>query len=223
MADLRHKPDAQTKRDLLCALFRRDFVGKTANHFGAYLDYYEREIGKLSAGKFSQTQPDLVVRSHSELVKLVADLRIGATEQRSDVCSALQSQHAGSDELSANRSLDLIIRLWLMLNTREPESRLHASQTPLVLWAPNRSFSTFIDQTFPKSRWAIEAREGRLHPSFTVIFMTEICSLKLEWTNCLADHLRLDRRRKVLRVFAYKAFIAGHLDTHEASSGGRQR
>jgi len=37
--------------------------------------------------------------------------------------------------------------------------------------------------------------------------MVRICGLKVEWTTSLEDHLRLDRRRKAIRVFSYKCCL----------------
>jgi len=45
--------------------------------------------------------------------------------------------------------------------------------------------------------------------------MVHICGLGLKWSESLEDHLRLDRRGKVLWVFPYKAFLNGHLTSRD--------
>ncbi|KAH9208022.1 hypothetical protein DL95DRAFT_270646, partial [Leptodontidium sp. 2 PMI_412] len=53
----------------------------------------------------------------------------------------------------------------------------------------------------------------RLDPSFTVVNMIKICGLQVRWTESLEDHLRLDRRAKVLSIFSQKDFLSGHMQS----------
>ena len=107
-----------------------------------------------------------------------------------------------------------------MVNVCEPQLRLQTPQTPVLIWGDDQTFDGFLDQTPPTSRWQIGVKDSRLHPSFTVAFMVEICDLCLEWTDCLADHLRLDRREKILRVYSHKNCLQNHLDAAQIRTPG---
>ncbi len=144
----------------------------------------------------------LVVARHEELIE-VADIVRSAASNKSELRKLLQDRYL-ENEAAADRTLNLLVRLWLMVNVREPDSAMHAPQTHLLQWSSKQTLQDFVTDAFPTSKWRVEAKDSRLHPSFTAAFMVKICGLKLEWTDCLADHLRLDRRHHALRVYSQK-------------------
>ena len=75
----------------------------------------------------------------------------------------------------------------------------------------------FIARQFPRSTLQISVRDGRIHPFFTIANMVGICGLKIEWTQSLQDHLRLDRRANVLRVFPYKHCLLRFIECGRAN------
>src|SRR2546423_11808161 len=42
---------------------------------------------------------------------------------------------------------------------------------------------------------------ARIDPAFTAAYLTNICRVKIQWTNNLADHLRFDSKRRVVTVY----------------------
>lgn len=177
------------------------------------------KFGSLTSTATSRNE--LLVTTHTDLIEIVDVVR-SAADNKLNLIQALQKRHPGTDA-TASRTLNLFVRLWLMLNVREAEALLHAPQTYLLHWSDKQTLPEFVAEAFPTSRWKIEAKDSRLHPSFTAVFMVDICGLKLEWTDCLADHLRLDRRHNALRVYSYKGLLQAHLNTYQSTGANNER
>ncbi|KAJ9628105.1 hypothetical protein H2204_009507 [Knufia peltigerae] len=176
------------------------------------------KFGSLTSTATSRNE--LLVTTHTDLIEIVDVVR-SAADNKLNLIQALQKRHPGTDA-TASRTLNLFVRLWLMLNVREAEALLHAPQTYLLHWSDKQTLPEFVAEAFPTSRWKIEAKDSRLHPSFTAVFMVDICGLKLEWTDCLADHLRLDRRHNALRVYSYKGLLQAHLNTYQSTGANNE-
>jgi hypothetical protein len=215
---LYQKAPFEIRLQILKHLWQSDITTTDATRFNGYFAYYDREIAMLNSGglKSSRSYQQMPITNHMSLLRLVEVVR-GSRDERAQVLQLVASQ-LSADEKSTSLVVDLVLRLWLMLNVRTPLLSLQAPQTPLLRWEDAETLSTFISRTFPKSRWEIEAKTSRLSPSFNAAFMVNVCGLKIEWTNCLADHLRLDRRVNALRVFSYKTVVSAHVDTYKFCS-----
>lgn len=189
--------------------------------FESFIAYYNDEILQLEFGPQNERQSaKLALSTHGNLIEVVQVLGRNRNRTRPELRRLLSDSifpNAGKQQL--NRTIDVTLRLWLMINTREsqlkPSSRLHR---PCLEWNDESTLSGFLSGSFPKPRWELSAREGRYDPRFTAAFMTKICGLKIGWTTSLEDHLRLDRRTKTLWVFPYKPFLQMLLQTDETSA-----
>ena len=85
----------------------------------------------------------------------------------------LANQRSG-DKSAADRTANLVLKLWCMINVREPEASLVTTQTPILQWKQGQTLGDSVSDTFSTSRWKIEANDSRLHPSFTAAFMVNI-------------------------------------------------
>jgi hypothetical protein len=80
------------------------------------------------------------------------------------------------------------------------------------------SLKTFITQQFPMNpSWRVSPSESRLDKHFTVAYMTRACSLKIEWTEFMSDHLYLNEEDKTLHVYPFKLCAFNHLKGSGAS------
>jgi len=221
-AALTQKPDEQTQLKIAQTIFEPDLQAKDLLRLKRYFTYYERELALLNLGKPAQMRQsiDLATKTHVDILFVVQELRGCANLTRYDFRERVRARFSDADDIALDRSIDLSLRLWMMINAREPRMRLQAPQTPVLNWAGDATFEEFIAKTFPKSRWQIGAKDSRLHPLFTAAFMVKICGLQLEWTDCLVDHLRLDRRQKVpvLRIYSDKSFLQYHLNAVQANA-----
>lgn len=221
---LTRSPDYDIRLRILDSFFCVGHEKVDPVHFQMYFKYYEKELAMLRFGTLAATslRNKVLADNHVDIIEIVGMIR-SIRSGKSDLCDKLRTQFPG-EKSAAYRTLDLVLRLWLMVNVREPEAMLHAPQTRLRQWMNNQTLESFLSETFPTSRWNIDVKDNRLHPSFTAAFMVNVCGLKLEWTDCLADHLRLDRRFNALRIYPYKAVLYAHLTPSSlAASGARNR
>ena len=179
---------------------------------GTFFDYLEAELAKFGSASRSckLVSNGDGVRAVEDLVSIVKTLKQERGSSRRQIRSMLQ-EHFRSG-LSLDLSMDLAACLLTMLNIRNEQLRLQTPLTPTIQWDDELTLETLVADQFPIASWSVSSREGRLHPAFTAAAMVRICGLKISWTTCLADHLRLDQEFKILRVFPYKQSLLDHLE-----------
>lgn len=212
---IRRKPDEKTKLTIAQTMFPLGGQSGGLSRLDGYFAYYEKQLELLDFGRrFLQPNQlrDMGIITHADILHVIQILRGSGNLTKHAVRSQLGVHFRDMDAAQLNRFIDLCLRLWLMINVNDadPQLRLLSPQTPVLSWKDNQTFDSFLSNIFPQSRWQIGAKDSRLQPSFTAAFMSEVCGLNLEWTDCLADHLRLDRRQKMLRVYSYKSFLQHH-------------
>lgn len=216
-----------TKNTVVENLFGRIESKRGANGFAKFLENYSRELRQLSMGvdHVSRATSGLAAKTHEDIFHICSTLTAGKSMPRREIRKllSLRFRRPQEDDLSIDRLIDLTLRLWLMLNVRGDELSILTPQTPALHWDDGFSLEQFISMQFPQSTTELTIRESRLDPSFTAANMVRICSLHIKWTASLEDHLRLDRRRKILSVFPFKDFLVGHLEAVKTLEDGIKR
>jgi hypothetical protein len=207
------RPGTQARIEIVKCFFGEDFHDRNLESFDAYFRYYGTELAMLQFGSspLSRQSTDLAAQTHEDILFIARTMQQSAAETRAALRQTLQTRFRDAKPLALNRSIDLTIRLWLSLNVREDAFRLQSPQTPTLKWDDTSTLEDFLARLFPRAKYQLQAREGRLHPYFTVANMIRICGLKVEWTESLEDHLRLDRRQKALRLYPFKCCLTAHL------------
>jgi hypothetical protein len=189
---LTDRPGSQL--EIANAFFGPSFEAGMLKGLQSYFKYYTDELHLLRAGFSEETwqTKDLAVKIYEDIFYIVDILQSNGDAQRPAIRDLLRPKFSSSDDMGLNRSINLAVRLWLMINMQDPE--------------------------FEGTRH--EARSSRLGPHFTAAFMTDVCGLKIEWTTSLPDHLRLDRRRNekpALKIFPYKCYLQAMIEGHQKS------
>lgn len=200
------------KAAILSTFFDAGLNGCKPSFRGPYFKYYERELKRLRLGiPSSRVVTGLAAKTQGDILAVCDILASRRHELRSTVRDEIKSLFPGADDLSVDRSVDLVIRLWLMLNCQDDQLSLLSPQKSSIQWEDGHKFTEFVNKQFPLSTTKLAVRERRLSPAFTVSTMVRLCNLKLEWTDSLESHLRLDRLSKTLWVFPFKDFLVAHL------------
>lgn len=215
-------PDKETKRRIGHAFFGDTFDQKGGiKAFEDYFHYYEEEIDWLQRGVTLETDQlaGIVAKTHDDLLIIAKILRENAHCNKSEIRAKSRQRdefHDGQD-WAFDRSIDITIRMWLQINIRDDDS---GKGVPEVQWDEAATFAEFLSGLFPIENWELGAKERRLDPYFTGANMVEICGLKIGWTTSLEDHLRLDRREKILWVFPQKRTLQALLSETENKASG---
>lgn len=205
------------------AFFGALFEEEKVEIFRSYFEYYIEELELLRSGISEETWQiqSLASQTYEDVFHVVEVLRCNGGSRRPKIRQLLKSRFEKSDVLGLNRSINLAIRLWLMVNVQEPRFEGIRHQASCVEWDDETSLREFFRELFPQSRWTVTARSSRLGPHFTAAFMHRVCGLKIEWTTSLHDHLRLDRQRKALKIFPYKCHLQAMIDCHQGQSNNK--
>ena len=146
-----------------------------------YFAYYNEELQLLRQGisEESWQTKHLAAETYEDVFHVVRVLRCNGTCRRPELRQKLSLRFRSSDESGLNRSINLAIRLWLMINVQEPEFRGLRHEATSIQWDDESTLRAFFTSLFPLSRWAITAQSSRLGPHFTAVFMERVCGLKI--------------------------------------------
>ncbi|KAI4241565.1 MAG: hypothetical protein L6R40_004545 [Gallowayella cf. fulva] len=182
----------------------------------SYFIYYTDEVRLLRKGlsEGSWQTHSLAVKTVEDVFHVVDVLRNNSDLPRPKLRQILSLRFASVDDFGLNSSINLAIRLWLMINTQEPQFEGLRHEATAIQWNDESTLRSFLHSLFPRAKWQLTAQSSRLSPHFTAVFMQRICGLRIEWTTSLHDHLRLDRRRKALKVFSYKYYAQTIIEAH---------
>lgn len=214
------EPSENDKYAILLTFFglNRDQATTRWRDFNHFFENYSSEIRQLCfgvTGSSSWIINQLAVQTHQDILHVCKVLASNKSVGRSKVREELR-HHFGSSTIGdkpIDRSIDLTVRLWLMVNVRDPELPIYDPQKSSVQWPDSDSLLEFMRKQFPATDTELSLKEARLHTSFTAAYLVDVCGLQLDWTDNLQDHLFLDRRSKTLRVFAHQPILAGYRDS----------
>jgi hypothetical protein len=200
------------QEDILCGyVFRSAAQHVDEKTRSEYLRYVEDELyavrARIHAGNIKEASAAL-----GKFDDLSAVMQVLQDHSSMPLCELRQHlrhhfQIKSTDKISLDPAICLAARLLYMLNVQPLELQDTTSGTRALLWNDELSLCTFVACQFPSAKSHISPREGRLDPYFTAANLSRICKVRIEWTDSLEDHLRLERRTNSLRIFPHKRYL----------------
>ena len=141
-------------------------------------------------------QHKLIVAKHQDIVNIVHYVRKrSALSKRAfrDELRAAQPPWLSKSAGSEDAAFDLATRLWLLVDPVQFNSD------------ENLSLLDNIKQQFPEAKSEVPLKEFEAH--FNAESCKKVAGISIIGTSCLADHLRFDRREKVLLLFNLADFL----------------
>ncbi|KAH8696842.1 hypothetical protein GQ44DRAFT_666101 [Phaeosphaeriaceae sp. PMI808] len=177
-----------------------------------YFDYYVNQC------HHSLQSQSVVVRTHQDIVKLSYIFRKNAPRENIEeqLRNALAKVNAktketnSTDKLEAmeedvNNTINLVARLYLMVNVRASEATLTTGRTKLR-WTDGSPRSFLLDQF--KHSESLHDISIKFEKTFTARNIERIAGIAIHWTDNLADHLRmLDAEDKTVAIFHHASFL----------------
>jgi hypothetical protein len=150
----------------------------------------------------------VTVRAHQDIIDIVRQIEAGATKEmikRSLVVLDTQQRSEEAKNRMAEGSVRLVARLFLMVDVGAPSQSW--------IWGP--SFLPWDEEhddmkTVLKNHFVISSRQtGNLvfEEEFTAFNLQRFTGLKIQWSNNLADHLRLIDNDQKLCIFHHGTFL----------------
>jgi hypothetical protein len=181
--------------------------------FSSYKLYYKRTWDSLRNG--DPPEADLMDSVNQEHITSIVEA-ICKTVQNGESCQRAvlkrelrgKSNFASHSNESLNRTIDLALRLWLVLNIRDED---FAPGMCSVQWDDTTPLQSFIATQFPRPRFLKELSEKMfdfaLPESFNMRNLKRWSGIKPEWTDNFSEHLDLDKDHRILKVFPLKQYM----------------
>ena len=216
------QPLTEQERELILNNFwRADPTVATRRRYEPYFEYYQNEMKALSIGldEESQLLRRMAAKTHED-IRLIVDTL--AKERDSDLAKVIAEvktifPNHSDDDTAIKLSIDLALRVWLLLNVREPSNNLNTvnvGNMELLCWTSDTStLQEFVNRQFLRSvspAHDISVSESRLDGDFTAYNLNRLYNITIQWTHSLADHLRFDLEDRVLHIFPYRICLYDH-------------
>jgi len=177
----RERPRFQTRGTM-----NSQFSSLPIQRFDSFFNFYIN----VCAG---QLDSEHALRTHQDLVDLVNFMKQESSSTRSQIRNTLASSNfRSSDDIKIDRSLDLALRLWLMVSAGDHNNFI-PGQT-LLTWHDDESFVAAISRRFTKVT-NIQLGRFDLSPSLTACNLVLFGGFPIKWTCNLVDHLMLRNGR----------------------------
>ena len=177
----------------------------------------------LELGLFADKHilPMLTVQTHVDLQNVVRTLSTNPHANLSTACSNVKHLFPDYCDESIRKSIDLALRVWLMLNTREPPETYNIRSIPPIKWDYyGLSLTDFVASQFPSTGSFIPLSESTVDNRFTAYSLNHLCRMTVVWTTCLAEHLYLNLGSWTLKIYPYKICLFDHANASRTSPTG---
>jgi hypothetical protein len=210
-------PGPDCKAAIVKQFWAKDIPQSEAEAYRPYFRYYATECRRLRLGisKESWQSSTMVATTHEDIFLIVYKLPLERDLSRPDLRASLRRHFPNGDDVAINRSIDFALRVWLTMNVREDCYSMQTPQTPTIQWDDESTLVNFIARTFPLA--TTTASSLQLDHTFTAANINRLSGINIEWTPCLADHLRFDKRRRSLRIYPFKQVLLDHLQLWEGT------
>lgn len=177
-----------------------------------YFDYYVNQCHHSLQGH------PVAIRTHQDIVKISYLMRKNVSREDIEgiLNNALETIDARSGEASVmdkrgkleekvHNTINLVARLYFMVNVGAPETTFTPGRTKLQ-WTDNNPRS-FLSNQFGSSK-SLRDVTVRFEKAFTARNIERVAGITIHWTDNLADHLRmLDSDDKTVAIFHYASFL----------------
>jgi len=213
-------PGPDTEVAIVKQFWEKDIANKRGEAYRAYFRYYSTECRRLQIGisKESWLSSSMAAKTHEDILFIARTLSLEKESRRPDVRALVRHRFGSSDDLSLNRSIDFALRSWLTMNVREECFSLHTPRTPTMEWDDGTTLAEFVGRNFPSASPAASTTSLQFDHAFTVASMNRLSGIEVEWTPCLADHLRFDKRRRIVRIYPFKQILLDQLEIWDRAS-----
>ena len=190
----------------------------TMAQYEPYFEFYSQEMKALCLAfdKEDSILERMAAKTHADLRLIVREL---AKEGGSNLFSAIVKVKAlfpryRDDDAAIRLSIDLTLRVWLFLDTREAGSTVNTGSVSNALrWEfSHLNLRSFVAWPFPSTVHGPSLSGSFFHGNFTAYKLHCLYGIAIKWTNFLPNHLYYDYASRSLYVFPHKTCLLGMLN-----------
>lgn len=169
----------------------------------AYLAYHQKQCSHAlhDGGRH------ISARTHRDILEIAEDLKDGLPKEtiRGRLSSKLADPKPANENEILDSSIDLTARLVSMMHVGG--LRYGFSGRRELVWSQG-SLKDFVHDYFNKP--VVLGQDVKLEKMFNACNLGRIAGIHIEWTDNLADHLRMiDDRDKTVAIFHHASFLKG--------------
>ena len=177
--------------------------------YETFFNYLGAELGGLRSYR-----EDFAAQTFETTTCLISVLFVNRNKMRKDILPLIQPLFLNTEEAAVSRSIDLTLRLWLTINVHSLETAVgpvHANDT-VVEWEGNESLDDFLSRQFKKANDYVGDKKNkpRIDPALTAAHLVNNCGVKIDWTDNVLDHLKLDLKRRTITIYRHKICLVNH-------------
>jgi len=175
--------------------------------------------------EFFQFQADIVADRQGSYAKISGEEMISVIRQLAgdanvfasteNAVAAVRKLDLFSDVVSDTTILNCVDMALRMMLTLDVQSSLVARQSAspsLVCWDDSSGLAETIRSFFTNTRGhTADMKTGRIEPSMTMAYICNRKGMSVWWTSNLAEHLHIDWKSRIIKVYEHKIFLRNHL------------
>jgi hypothetical protein len=196
----------QNKQDI-CEAFFGSKACYDSEQLEAYFCYYKRQCFHLvQLILMNGNDVDLPIYQHAGILSIIQDIR--AKVPHADIKANLlaKTEHqVVSSEQHIDYAIDLVLRLWLMLEVGTWEFVFTGRDS--LTWTKGTIDDFVTEVPIFQGKPRMKCDGVKLEPHFTVKGLERIAGLQVRLTTNLADHLLLKADREFVFIFHHAAFL----------------
>lgn len=197
---------------------------RLARYFEYYQDITSSYVPEFLSGK------QAALRAHEDLFDIIRAIKSHPDTLRSQITEDyFTNRDDGESEIppvdDQVRAFNLAIRTMVMVNC----SLQHYNSDLLELgshptpWRLSRSFSSFIDSAFPKSRHPLFEEDdialgGDVRAAIKATRLKTAARFRLQPTDDLRSHLKLNRKYGILELYHHTSVLKQHLASSKSAA-----
>ncbi|KAJ4287991.1 hypothetical protein N0V90_012007 [Kalmusia sp. IMI 367209] len=198
--------------DLVCKIWPNAGLSTRTfreNEYASFLGYVNQELLYLR-----QHQTEFAAESLEGTIDLISLLKSDLDQPRHAVLRRVRELYPDVEEAHVIRTLELVARLWL--TTRVAMGDMATIPVfGMIEWTSDISLRDAIQSHYPLAEPEDKVEKyfsQSLDPSFTAATLVEVCRVRLSWTSNLMDHLRFDKRHRILMIYEHKVCLLNHCE-----------
>src|ERR1700743_825554 len=183
-----------------------------------FFDYYKQTVGSYVPDLLPGDSPAL--RNHEDLVEIIQLLKDWPEVLRGQLTKLHFSGRSNNGPdippvSDQNRAFDLAMKVLITVNCAVDNQSMNLMESGVVplTWSNDESLSEFVARVFPSADYQLLNEKDQvmripgIKALLTARRLKRIAGLRIEATNDLRDHLRVDQVTGILLVYHHTSFL----------------
>lgn len=156
------------------------------DEFGAYFVYFQQECRQDIANNHA-------MQTYADLALILGIIRGNPSANLTGIRALIKNTNAvlASDERKLSLSIELVVRLWLMVSVKIIMPVYRNDFEVSLPWPDDQSLSDVLRRHISQPTASHLSALDKFSPYFNIVHMRDIAGFRVLWTNNLADHLTM--------------------------------